>query len=344
LISIFNGMEIIWIISEGSPGHLAQSRGLADALKNHDSHLGIFEIRIGRRFTGVQRSLIRWLMGSCGKRFPSFLRAMILKDVLLPEVRPDLILSSGGKSVFTGRLLADQFDVPYVFIGERKPYPSEWFHTVFTPSPMEQGIHDVAINLIPTGVTPEKVAQAASSYGRPEGKLWAMVIGGASRSHPYSEQDWRQLAEGMNVLSKEYGTRWLLTTSRRTGTDAERILKESIHAEVLADAIWWGDKPEKRMLALLGIAETVCVTQDSLTMVTECVASGKPIMVVRPESETFPRDSFMPQYLQRLENHDYILRVRISGMAHASNLNIFNQAPSFSIEEKMVNYLHERLK
>ena len=39
----------------------------------------------------------------------------------------------------------------------------------------------------------------------------------------------------MNALSQQYGMRWLLTTSRRTGKAAERILKESIHADVLAD-------------------------------------------------------------------------------------------------------------
>lgn len=305
-------IEVIWIVDEGSPGHLAQSRGLADALKSHEPNLEITEIKIGRRFSGMQRSLIRWLMGARGERVPSFLSGVILKGVQLPEGRPDLILSSGGKSVFTGRLLANQFDVPYVFVGERKPYRSEWFHTVFTPSPMEQGVNDVAIDLIPTGVTPEKVAQAAASYARPKGKLWAMVIGGASRSHPYTEPDWRQLAEGMNALSQKHGMRWLLTTSRRTGTAAELILKESIHAEVLADAIWWSSKPEKRMMALLGSADAVCVTQDSVTMVTECIASGKHVVVLRPEKETFPKDSFMPQYLERLETLGWVKRIRFN--------------------------------
>ena len=144
-------MEIIWIISEGSPGHLAQSHGLADALKSYEPSMKIAEVDIGRRFSGVQRSLIRWLMGPRGKRAPSFLRGMVLKDVHLPKGRPDLIISSGGKSVLHWRgCWPISSTCPTFFIGERKPYRSEWFHTVFTPSPIEQGIHDVAIDLIPT--------------------------------------------------------------------------------------------------------------------------------------------------------------------------------------------------
>lgn len=306
-----------WIVDEGSPGHLAQSRGLADALKSHEPNLEITEIKIGRRFSGMQRSLIRWLMGPSGRRVPSFLRDLVLKGVQLPEGRPDLILSSGGKGVFTGRLLANQFDVPYVFVGERKPYRSEWFHTVFTPSPRECAANDCRIGLIPTGVTPDKVKTAAIDYDAPGGPLWSMIVGGCSKSHKFQEDDWKSMAREMNDLAGQFGIRWLLTSSRRTGQEAERLLEQHLDPAAVADTVWWSKNPRKRMLAFLGSAERVFVTQDSVTMVTEAICSGRPVSVIAPARVTFPRNSFMRPYLEGLEAKGLIHRTPITRMGLA---------------------------
>ena len=307
-------MKTIWIVNDGSPGHLAQSRGLAEALRSHGHTLEIAEISIGRRFSGMQRSFIRWLMGGSGTRASSFLRDIVLKGVQLPERRPDLILSSGGKSVFTGRLLANQFDVPYVFVGERKPYPSAWFHTVFTPSPRECAANDCRIGLIPTGVTPDKVKAAATEYDAPGGPLWSMIVGGCSKSHKFQEDDWIRMAREMNDLAGQFGVRWLVTSSRRTGQKAERLLEHYLDPEAVADTVWWSKNPRKLLLAFLGSAERVFVTQDSVTMVTEAICSGRPVSVIAPERVTFPRNSFMKSYLEGLEAKGLIHRTPITRM------------------------------
>jgi mitochondrial fission protein ELM1 len=303
-------MKTIWIINEGSPGHLAQSRALGQSMQKKDPSLRLVTLDVKRRLSGFQRLMLRVLMGRDGRRLPLAVLRRIVTDIELRNVKeaPGLIISSGGKSVFSAFYLSRKYNAPYVFVGERKPYPSEWFHTVFTPSDKEQGVNDILIDLIPTGVTPEKVAQAAEDYQQSDGSLWTMIIGGASRSHPYSEQDWKNLADGMNALAAKYGIRWLMTTSRRTGAGAESILKQHILPSNIADAIWWAEKPEKRMMAMLGAAERVFVTQDSVTMVTECVASGRPVTVLRPEVESFPDESFMPMYLQRMEDLGFIAR------------------------------------
>jgi hypothetical protein len=122
------GLKRIWIVDEGSPGHLAQARGLASALSAEIAALELTEISVTRHYAGWQRSLLRWLMGPAGKSAPRFIEQRILAGSHLPgtgSAPPDLILSSGGKSVFLGRMLANRYRVSFVFIGERKPYPSE---------------------------------------------------------------------------------------------------------------------------------------------------------------------------------------------------------------------------
>jgi mitochondrial fission protein ELM1 len=302
--------RVVWIIGEGSPGHVSQSEGLAAVLAAYiDLEKHVIETR--PQFGGFMRTWVRWWMGSKGRGLSDrFLRKWLSCD--FPITRPDLIITSGGKAVFAARSLAVKTGAPLVFIGERKPYPSEWFHTVLTPSPFETGVNDIQLDLIPTRITRESVEKAAASWPeRPEGRLWAMVVGGASASHRYTDKDWSALATGMSTLARREGIRWLITTSRRTGADAERLLREMLDPATVADAIWWSNRPEKRMHAFLGSAERNFITQDSMTMVSEAIASGKPVEVVYPRITTFTATSFIPFYLERLANSG---RIRLHAM------------------------------
>jgi len=337
--------RVVWIISEGSPGHVSQSVGLAEALAKQVS-IRVERVECRSRLNGTARSLVRAWMGRKGRPLPDWvLRRWLRVDLSATTAsRPDLILSSGGKSVFVARTLAVRHGVPYVFLGERKPYPSEWFHTVFTPSARETGVNDVQIEMIPTQVTKAAVERAAAAWAdRPTGRLWAMVIGGASVSHRYAASDWDELAAGMNTLAKREGMRWLVTTSRRTGAEAEARLRTGLDPSVVAAAVWWAEKPEKKMQAFLGSAELVAVTQDSVTMVTEAVASGRPVVVVRPADVRFPPGSFMSGYLSNLQSAGRIVCARIGDLGTTMFQPARFCARSEPVEVEMIARLLDRL-
>lgn len=323
--------KTIWIISEGSPGHVSQSVGLAAALAER-TPAEIARIECRPRLNGAIRTLVRAWMGREGRSLPDWVVRRWLRIEGEPAGRPDLILCSGGKSVFAARTLAVRHGAPCVFLGERKPYPSEWFHTVFTPSACETGLNDVQIEMIPTQVTQAGVERAASAWTeRPSGRLWAMVIGGPSVSHRYVASDWGALATGMNALARREGIRWLVTTSRRTGAAVEARLRAGLEPAVVASAVWWAEKPEKKMSAFLGAAEQVVVTQDSVTMVTEAVASGRPVVVVTPANVRFPEGSFLPGYFSQLEANRRIARVPVAALA-----DFLSSGRDFSVRTKPV--------
>lgn len=306
--------RVVWIISEGSPGHTSQSEGLVAALARRiDLESTVIQTR--PKLNGFARSLVRLWMGN--RELPDgFIKRWL--GCQIPASKPDLIVTSGGKAVFAARSLTTRTGAPLVFIGERKPYPSEWFHTVFTPSPFETGGNDVLLERIPTRISREHVLRAAAAWsGKPAGRLWTMIVGGASASHRYTAADWTALASAMNALALKHGIRWLISSSRRTGADAEGLLRKTLEPSVVAAAIWWSRKPEKRLLALLGAAERVIVTQDSITMITEAIASGLPVDVARPAAVAFASTSFLPSYLARLEASGWIRSLTISSLAAA---------------------------
>jgi hypothetical protein len=309
--------RVIWIISEGSPGHVSQSVGLAEALASQVPAT-IRQLECRPRSGGLIRDFIRkvW-MGKRARPLPDLIldHWLRLERPGRNEAGPHVIIASGGKSVFAARTLATKHRVPLVFLGERKPYPATWFHTTFTPSFIDAEANDIRMDVIPTKITPQGVRQAAANWAeRPAGRLWAMLIGGSSRSHRYQNSDWERLAEGMADLARREGVHWLVTTSRRSGIDLEDRLSVLLPPDIVADAVWWCRQPEKKLAAYLGAAEKLWVTQDSVSMVTEAVASGKPTIVIQPMSVEFPLNSFMPGYLGNLEKLGLIQRLPMNAL------------------------------
>ena len=337
----------IWIISEGSPGHVSQSQGLVAALAEKIP-VGKRQFECRPRINGFVRHLIRlFWMGKNGRPLPdSMLYELLgLERAKENEPAPDLIISSGGRSVFAARTLAVKHRVPFVFLGERKPYPPEWFHTVFTPSLLETAANDLRMDVIPTKITPEIVNQAAADWSnKPSGRLWSMLIGGKSRSHDFRDADWEKLTIGMTELAKREGIRWLVTTSRRTGKEVEARLKNLLPPEIVADAVWWCHQAEKKFPAYLGAAEVIWVTQDSVSMVTEAVATNKPVVVIQPARMTFPATSFMPGYLANLESLGMIARLPIAELAEVKQDFLTNPRPLIMATEVMAEQLCQRLK
>lgn len=341
-----NGKRTLWIVSEGSPGHVSQSIGLAAALaEKWPVEIRQFECR--PKISGFVRTLIRlFWMGKSGRPLPDWMLdgPLGLERTKAGEPAPDLIISSGGRSVFAGRTLAVKYGVPFIFLGERKPYPPDWFHTVFTPSSLETAANDIRMDVIPTKITPEIVTQAAADWaGRPGGRLWTMLIGGKSRSHEFQDADWENLAKGMARLAGTEGIRWLVTTSRRTGKELEAGLRELLPPDIVADAVWWCHHPEKKLAAYLGAAEAIWVTQDSVSMVTEAVATDKPVVVIQPANTTFPASSFMPGYLANLESLGLISRLPMARLTDVKRDFLKNPRPSIPVTAVMAEQLCQRL-
>lgn len=341
-----SGKRTIWIISEGSPGHVSQSTGLAAALAEK-MPVETRQFETHPKINGLVRHFIRiFWMGKSGRPLPNWVLYGLLglERAKENESPPDLIISSGGRSVFAARTLAVKWGVPFVFLGERKPYPPEWFHTVFTPSSLETAANDLPMNVIPTKITPELVHQAAADWThKPGGRLWGMLIGGKSRSHDFKDADFEQLATGMAELAKREGIRWLVTSSRRTGKDTEAHMKNLLPSEIVADAVWWCLQPEKKFPAYLGAAEVLWVTQDSVSMVTEAVATNKPVIVIQPAQTNFPITSFMPGYLANLEALGLIARLPIARLAQVNRDFLTKSRPPINVTESIAEQLRERL-
>lgn len=262
---------IVWLLSDGAPGHLSQSRGIVDALatrrmvETRTIELKIrspFWKRLGRLLLPRIRDTDAWLRRIC--------------DIAPPTGQPDLVVSSGANTLLANALLARRHGVPNVYSGTLKGYDPAAFARVFTVVPL-----DVACNhVLPLPPVPGELARPLPPpTGEPR---IAVLVGGDGAGYVFKEADWRAFGAGLAALARRDGARLLLTTSRRTGAVAEAWLRESIPVELIADAVWWSQAPRKVMRDFLGAASAIVVTEDSLSMVAESLYSGRPVVSVSP--------------------------------------------------------------
>jgi uncharacterized protein len=106
--------------------------------------------------------------------------------------------------------------------------------------------------------------------------LVAVLIGGNNRVYRLTPHRLAALADQLAALAKA-GVGLAITPSRRSEAGMEAMLRERFDG--LAAYIWdgSGDNP---YFAMLGLADAVIVTADSVNMVSEAAATGKPVHVV----------------------------------------------------------------
>lgn len=283
-----SGDSAIWLISDGNPGHYNQSLAVAEALQR--AGFGdIIWIQARQRIRGFVRPLVASLIQATRGGLPAWLEGAIHDfPEGRPTGRPGLILSSGGKTAFLNVLLARRLGCANVFIGPPPDLSTRQFTVVLHAEEDVAGDNRITMDYLPTRLNPAKAALAGADFVREKGlvgrRLACMLLGGNSRSHHYTEEDWRALAQGMNVLAERFGLAWLLTTSRRTGAEAEAILHDTLDPAHVADATWWGSAPRPVVIPYLGAADVAFCTQDSLTMLSEAIASGRPVFALYPEA------------------------------------------------------------
>lgn len=262
----------IWLLSDGAPGHLSQSRGLADAIGRFcPVAVTVVELRVRQR---LLKSLGRHLLPRIGNWASWLLRRVY--QLQLPEESPDLLISSGGNTLLANALLAQEFGVPNLYSGTLKGYPAESFSLVYSVTSL--GVSNNRV--LPLPPVPGELAQSlpAPVAGAP----WLLLLGGDGAGYRYAEEDWQALAAAVNRLGQEQGVRWLLTTSRRTGSEAEALLQRLLDPAVLEEAVYYGQTPRPVVREFLTRCRSVWVSEDSLTMVAEALYSGRPVRSLRP--------------------------------------------------------------
>jgi mitochondrial fission protein ELM1 len=257
-----------WWITNGAAGFRTQARGLATAVIP-----GAIEKTIEVRAPWSLAPPMLWpltLMGLDPK-----------KDRLEPPW-PDVVVSCGRKAAKAaiavkrasgGRTLLAHIQHPLA--------PASEFDLIIPMrhDPPIAGDNVVPIDLALHDVTPEVLAEAAKAWRdrfaelpRP---LTGVLLGGATKRHPFTVEQGRALAGRLKALRADGGL--VITPSRRTPDEVRAVLREAFASD---PGVWlWDETGDNPYRGILALSDRLVVTGDSVSMVSEAVASGRPVAI-----------------------------------------------------------------
>jgi mitochondrial fission protein ELM1 len=106
--------------------------------------------------------------------------------------------------------------------------------------------------------------------------LVAVLLGGANKQYRLTAAATDHLVTGLVRLAREHGAGLAVTPSRRTGAAAEAVLRQALRG---LPAVIWDGAGDNPYFGYLAWADAIVVTSDSVNMVSEACATGKPVYV-----------------------------------------------------------------
>ncbi len=271
---------IVWALHDGKPGMASQALGLAEAL-----NVPVVEKRLAVRAPWRHLPPQLWLrpfaaLGDDGDRL-----APPWPDILVgcgrSSVAPALAAkrASGGGifwvQIQNPHFARDEIDLMVVPAHDRAD-GANVFHTV-------GAVHRV---------TPERLALArtrsAFLLGDLRRPLVAVLLGGSNRAYRFTRSHAENFVAQLVALTDQ-GFGLAITPSRRTEPALVALLRARLAA---GKCFIWDGTGDYPYFGLLGSADAIIATADSVSMVSEAAATGKPVHIVDLDGGSAKFDRF----------------------------------------------------
>lgn len=263
----------VWYMTTGEAGFRTQARGLAKALSDDPREL-VVDLKLPWR--------------ALPARLAAFPMAGLTRasDRLAPPW-PDLLISCGRRTAALSMAVRRASQGATLTVHVQNPLTAASGFDLVAPMVHDhvRGANVLAVSTALHDLTPQRLAEAAAIWrdrlcapGRP---LIGVMLGGTTRHHPFDTAQAGQLADTLRGLMRQTGARLALTPSRRTPMAVRALFETAFEGD--RNAFIWdmqGDNPYRGILAL---SDRLVVTSDSVSMISEALATAHPVEVVGPD-------------------------------------------------------------
>lgn len=270
-----------WIITEGIAGTENQCIGVAEAM-------GVTPLvkRVKLRFPWKQLS--PWL--SCGHD-----KALANDSDPIAPPYPDLVIASGRKSIGIAAHIkrVSQGKTFVVQIQDPRIDPKNFDLVVVPQHDPTRGDNVIVTKAGLHRVTPGKLATAKEQFEKQFAKIphprVAVLIGGTSKAHTMTPENAKLLAVQLLHLAESPNIGLLVTASRRTGEENAKLLRDTLQGPAI---YFWDGAGDNPYFGLLALADYIIVTEDSVSMTSEALSTGKPVYIAALEGGAKRLDMF----------------------------------------------------
>jgi mitochondrial fission protein ELM1 len=262
-------MPVVWLIDAYRAGERGQVHALVNALGwpcetkvlNYRSHVFLPHV--------LGQSTLRGITSASAAQ--------------LQPPWPDLVITCGVRNEPVCRWIREQSGghTRYVHVG--RPWaPLDSFDLVITTPQYRVPAHPHVLNNMLTlhSVTDERLAQARveweSTFAALPRPRFAVMLGGDSGPFTLGPKAAARLGREASQLARAKGGSLLISTSSRTRPAAVEALQAAISAPHYLYR-WPGSNSDNPYMGILAWADRIIVTGDSIAMLSEACATGKPV-------------------------------------------------------------------
>lgn len=292
-----------WVLTDGKQGMVNQCLGLAEALGVTPT---LKQLSIRQPWRSLPPQF--WLAP---------LKSLAADSAPLAPPWPDLLIATGRQTVAPAMAIRRRSGGATFCVQIQNPgvSPSHFDMVVAPRHDRLSGPNVIQTHGALGRVSPARLAEEAARFRTGLGDLpgpHVMVsLGGDNGVFRMTEAVIDQLGAHLRRMVAETGAGLLVTPSRRTDAALGQRLRTMLHG---LPHLWHDGQGDNPYLGWLGLADAVVVTGDSVNMVSEACATGKPVFVVDLEGgnakfarfhDALSRDGLTRPFRGRLENWTY---------------------------------------
>lgn len=258
----------VWYMTTGEAGSRQQARGLARELSDDAEE----------RLVAVNRL---WAMLPSGILGRSQLGVSCVEGRLEPPW-PDVLITCGRRSALASMAIRRRCPSPMVAVHIQPPDRPEAFDLVVAMTHDRLAAPNVIrIETALHGVRGKALAEAAGLgdarfAGLP--RPWTgVLLGGSTGRSPFRIEDGLRLIDQMEAHRAGLGGSLLITPSRRTPPEVVDLVAKRYAAD--NTAFVWDARPPNPYVPILAMADQLVVTGDSISMISEGLATLAPISI-----------------------------------------------------------------
>ncbi|MBN8530767.1 MAG: mitochondrial fission ELM1 family protein [Alphaproteobacteria bacterium] len=284
-------MPLVWLLCDDRPGNVNQCIGIGDALGY-----------------GYER---KNLVYTTFKYLPNFLLGdfAAIRDHKasspLDPPWPDIVIAAGRRTGSVAHWIKKQNHGNTFIVQCMHPgWPAGNYDLIVVPQhDKPKPGHNIIVSIgAPNHITQDVLARESEHWKSEVAHLphprIAMLIGGNSKGGKFSEDDIADLARKASRMAESRNGSLMVTTSRRTPNSTIKALKENFTAPYYFYE-YAPDRPNPYP-GILGLADAIIVTGDSMSMTSEAATTGKPVYIFSTPSIAALKHQAMHQRLYAL--------------------------------------------
>ncbi|MBR0559677.1 mitochondrial fission ELM1 family protein [Neokomagataea anthophila] len=235
-----------------------------------------------------------------------------IEPIALPP-QTNVLIGVGGTGGIIGRALARKYHLPIVQIQNPRRQFKRFDVIIANPHDGIAGENILISRNALHPVTPQKLESARQQWHshlrRDHRPLLAVMIGGANGRFTLGPREAAHMADTIIAYTQHHNMQTIVTPSRRTGADVITVLRE--HLTPHGIRLETGEGDANPYMGMLACADMIAVTTDSVSMISEAVATPAPVMILPLPG----RSQRIGQFIAALEKDD---RIRPFSIEHTS--------------------------